>query len=182
MDKDYQKILDEINAAAARVLAADAEEARKEQDARNRYDQALANKQTALDAGDQEQYKTAGMAAEEARLDLEFFGKLKEMKRTPGASSEDDKRIHGVLRMKAQLLKDDTLAQLRQIFTEMSDVCTAAQARMAEIDAAGSKWDSIVMRKQNADRIVRDEDRLTLAQFKSAAEGQLQRFKLMGGN
>lgn len=182
MEKEYQKIVDEINATAAKTLAVDANEARKEQDARTRYELAMARKQKALDAGDREQYKKAGMAAEEARLDVEFFDKLKELNRTPGASCEDDTRIHAALRTEAQLLNSDALAQLKQIFTEASDVCASALARMTEIDAAGKKWDSVVMKKQNIDKISRDEDRLTLAQVKSAAEAQLNRFKLIGGN
>ena len=73
----------------------------------------------------------------------------------------------------------DSLAQLKQIFTEAVDVCTSALDKMTEIDAAGKEWNSSVMRKQNAEPVTPLEYRLTLSQFKQAAIGQLEKYKYL---
>lgn len=181
MKNEFQTILDEINTAVQRENAKNAEEARKEQDARNRYELALMAKQTALNAGDREQYKAAGLTAEEARLDVEFFEKLKAMNRTSGATQEDSARIHAALRTEAQRLKIDALAQLRQIFTEAVTVANTTLAKLSEIETTAKKWDTIVMKRATSTEIVPAGERLTLSQFGSTANGQLQRFTLLKG-
>ena len=181
MKNEFQTILDEINTAVQRENVKNAEEARKEQDARNRYELALMAKQTALNAGDRDQYKAAGLTAEEARLDVEFFEKLKAMNRTPGATREDDARIRAALQTEAQRVKIDALAQLRQIFTEAATVANTTLAKLSEIETIAKKWDSTVMKKSNSTEIVPVTERLTLSQFGSAANGQLQRFTLLKG-
>ena len=179
MKNEYQTILEEINTTVQRETAKDAEVSMKAQEARNRYDAALAKKQRALDAGDREQYQAAGLEAEAARLDVEFFERLNAMKRTPGATREQDIRISAALRMEAQQTKADALAQLRQIFTEAVDVANATLAKLTEIETTAKKWESIVMKRPGSAQISSASDRLTLAQFGNAANGQLQRFKLL---
>ena len=177
MNSECIKVIEEINAAAQKLIAADAEDLRKEQEARSRYEATLAQKAAALDAGDREKYKAAGIASEEARLELEFIEQIKAKKKTPGASRVDDIRIHAVLKSEAQMIKVDALAQLQQIFTEAADVCNAALNDMNMIDAAGKRWDSVVM-KQPERPIVNMEDRLALSQFLSAVNAQINRVLL----
>lgn len=182
MKNEFQTILDEINTAVQRENVKNAEEARKEQDARNRYELALMAKQTALNAGNQEQYKAAGLTAEEARLDVEFFEKFKAMNRkTPGETREVDARIRAALQTEAQRVKIDALAQLRQIFTEAVTVANTTLAKLSEIETTAKKWDTVVMKKTSNTEIIPAGERLTLSQFGSVANGQLQRFTLLKG-
>lgn len=178
MSPNSVKVIEEINTVAQKRITADAEDLRKEQEARKRYEETQAQKEAALNAGDREKYKAAGMAAEEARIDLEFFEQTKAKNQTPGASHADDNRIRAALRSELQLIKVDTLAQLQQIFTEAADVCNAALKDMTTIDDAGKRWDSVVM-KQPERPIVNMEDRLALSQFLSAVNAQINRVLLL---
>ena len=178
MNSKCIKTIEEINAAAQKLIDTNTEDLRKEREARNRYEATLAQKAAALDAGDQEKYKAAGITSEEARLELEFFEQIKAKKQTPGASRTDDNRIHASLRTEAQLIKIDALAQLQQIFTEAADVCNTALNDMNMIDAAGKRWDSVVM-KQPVEAIVDMADRVALSQFLNAANAQINRVLLL---
>ena len=142
MNSKCIKTIEEINAAAQKLISANTEDTRKEQEARNRYEATQAQKAAALEAGDREKYKTAGIASEEARLELEFFEQIKAKKQTPGASRADDNRIHASLRTEAQLIKIDALAQLQQIFTEAADVCNTALNDMNMIDRKSTRLNS----------------------------------------
>ena len=172
------KTIEEINEAAQKLIEADSEDIRKRQEARNRYEATLAQKAAALDAGDREKYKAAGIASEEARLELEFIEQMKAKKQTPAASLIVNTVIHNKLRNEAQRIKVDALAQLQQIFTEAADVCSAALNDLSMIDAAGKRWDSVVM-KQPIEAIVDMADRVALSQFLNAANAQINRVLLL---
>ena len=179
MRNECMKIIEEINSSAEAAIQADAEANQKEQEAVKRFEAAMQEKNAALDAGDSARHKAAGMAAEDARLDLEFL-KGCQAKRTPNASHADDARIHAALRSEAQFVEMDALAQIRQIFTEAADVCSAALDTMTEIEKAGKRWDSVVMKKERNALDQLYADRMALSQFLNTANAQINRLALRG--
>lgn len=179
MRNECMKIIEEINTSAEAAILANAEENRKEQEAVKRFETAMEEKKAALDAGDSARHKAASMAAEDARLDLEFL-KGYQAKRSPNASHADDARIHAALRSEARFIEMDSLAQIKQIFTEMVDVCMAALDTMTEIEKAGKRWDSVVMKKEHNSLDQMFADRLPLSQLLNTANAQINRLKLKG--
>lgn len=181
MKNEYQRVKEEISAAVQRVHEAEALQSQQENDCRKRYEEAQNAMSAALAAGDREGYKTAGLAAEAARLDLEFFKKSKALNQTPTASLDDDRRIRAVLSTEANLIRIDYLNQLKDLFTQAATLCEDTKKKLDEIDMISDSWNKTVMKKANAGRCYPDEVRMAIGQFANAINGQLQKFTFMKG-
>ena len=170
-----EQIRQEITATVDKVRAADKEKQQHEQDTQNRLTAAREKMSVALDAGDLESYKAAGMEAEQIRLELEFLEKTKERSRRPNAATVDDNRVRGSLAAEAARIRTDTFAQLRTIFGEAADMAAEGLEKLSELDKLLSEWDLIVMNSQTARKVSADTDRLLLAQIQNVAKAQIKR-------
>lgn len=181
MKNEFQRVKEEVAVAVQRVHDADALQAQQEDDCRKRYEEAQNAMSAALAAGDREGYRTAGMTAEAARLDLEFFEKSKERDQLPEASEDDDRRIRAALMAEAELIRIEQLKQLKDLLTKAAAVCEDAKKQLDGIDAVSNSWGMIVMRNPNPGKCYPDTIRITLGQFANAINGQLHRFTYMKG-
>ena len=175
---NYEKLKKEVSEAVQRELAKDAKLAQEEADTRKRYDEAQAEMNQALEAGDKDRYRAAGLAAEAARLDLEFIQKTKDTSRKPGATAEDDRRIRAGIMNEAQQIRIDTFDRLKTLFSDILSVCDEAQKRMTELDSFSSVWDFRVMKKTEKLNAV-FSTRMAVAQFYQTINGQLQKFNYL---
>jgi hypothetical protein len=180
MKTEFQRVKEEVAAAVQRVHDADALQAQQEDDCRRRYEEAQNAMSAALAAGDREGYRTAGMTAEAARLDLEFFEKSK-VDQLPEASEEDDHRIRAALMAEAEHIRIDQLTQLKDLLTKAAAICEDTKKQLDGIDAVSNRWGMIVMKNPNPRKCYSNDIRMALGQFANAINGQLQRFTYMKG-
>lgn len=178
MKKNYEEIRQEISAAVDHERDAVNRMNQMEDDARRRYQEAMKVKDQAYDTGDMELYKSAGMTAEEARLELEYLEK-RNSKPEPAATQDDDHRIRAALIAEDQLLRMETLKQLREIFNEAVELCEQSKARQMEIDKAFAAWTTIVMKNDAGECLTSMETKLAIAQFANTFQGQLSRLDHM---
>ena len=83
---EFEQIKEEVSAAVQREQAAAAQDAQQEADCRRRYAAAQQEQNAALESGNMEQYRNAGMAVDAARLELEFCEKRRKSGTKPAAS------------------------------------------------------------------------------------------------
>lgn len=178
MKNNYEEIRQEISAAVDHERDAVNRMNQMEDNARRRYQEAMKIKDQAYDAGDMDLYKSAGMTAEEARLELEYLEK-RNGKPEPAATQDDDHRIRAALIAEDQLLRMETLKQLREIFNEAVELCEQSKARQMEIDKAFAAWTTIVMKNDAGERLTSMETKLAIAQFANIFQGQLSRLDHM---
>lgn len=175
-----EQIRQEITGAVGCERAVELKAQQREQETRNRLQSARDRMAAALEAGNLEDYKAAGMDAENLRLEVEFIEESKKRGRKPGASTDDDKRIRAGLVAEGARIRADALAQLRQIFTEAADVAGSALQQFAALDALLSSWDLTVMKRDSARKVGADNDRLVLGQLANVAKAQINRFNQLG--
>ena len=181
MKSTLEQIRQEITTKASQEQAAEQNAKKHEQETRHKLEDALARKAAALDAGDLEAYKAAGMEAESMRLEVEFIEQSNEKGRKPAASTEDDKRIRTALIAEGIRIRNDTLVKLKQAFTATVNVSAEALRQLSDLDKLYSDWESSVMHNKSGYRICSDSDRLMLSQFEKSINAQLERFKIIQG-
>ena len=181
MKTELEQIQEEITAKIAAVRAEETQAAQREQETRRAYDAARERMAAALDSGNLEEYKAAGIAAEEKRLELEFIEKSRDRSRAAAASAADETRIRLALVAESGRIRADTLAQLISIFDEAASVAADALKRFAAMDEMFSNWERIVMRKQGVFVVAPDAARLSLQQLANLSKAQIEKIKIMEG-
>jgi hypothetical protein len=178
-----EQIRQEITSKANQERAAEQNAEKREEETRNKLEEAQKRKAAALDTGDLEEYKAAGLESESLRLELEFIERSRGKGRKPAADTETDKRIVGALRAEGAQVRADALAQLRQIFTEAQDVSKEAAIKLAALDALLSVWDGSVMHRQKEEtrKVSAGEDGLIFASITASAKAQIERFRYIRG-
>lgn len=177
MKSEFERIRDEIITTAAKVRAADEQAAQHEQEIRREYDKANERKTAALDSGDMDAYRAAGMEAEARRLDLEFIEGVKRKGQKPAATVEDNSRILAALRAEYARIRSEGLARLKERFSATAADCDEILQQFAALDRLAETWGSIVMRQEKPGRVVQDETRLFITQMENTEKGQVERFK-----
>ena len=177
MKSDYERIREEITTTAARVRAADEQAAQHEQAIRRDYDAALEKKSAALDAGDMDAFRAAGLEAEARRLDLEFIEGTKKKGPKPAATAEDDKRIMAALRAEAGRIRAEGLDKLKTMFTATRDECSEILRQLVAVDKLAETWGLVVMRQEEGKRVSDDGARWTIAQMENGEKAQLEKYR-----
>ena len=178
MKNNFEEIKQKITETVEKERENAARMIQMEADARRRYQEAMKIKDQAYDSGDMDLYKSAGMTAEEARLELEYLEK-RNSKPEPAATQDDDREIRAALIAEDQLIRMETLSQLREIFKEAVDVCEQAKARQIAIDNAFTSWTTTVMKNTAGERLTLVETKLAIAQFENAVQGQQLRMNYL---
>ena len=181
MKTELEKIQEEITQKVSAVRAEETQAAQREQETRRAYDAARERMAAALDSGNLEEYKAAGVAAEEKRLELEFIEKSRDRSRAAAASVEDENRIRHSLVAESGRIRADALAQLMSIYKEAADVAANALQQFVALDGQFSTWERVVMRKQGVFTVAPDAARLTLLQMANMAKAQIDKIKIMEG-
>lgn len=177
MKSEFERIRDEITTTAAKVRAADEQAAQHEQEIRREYDAAKERKAAALDSGDMDAYRAAGMEAEARRLDLEFIEGVKRKGPKPAATVEDDSRVMNVLRKEHARIYGEITERLKKYFTEMSNDCAGVLKQFAELETLAGTWGRVVMRKANPEKAGASEANILISGFEGQAKAQIERFK-----
>lgn len=180
MKSDFQRVKDEVSSIVKREREAEASAKQQEENCRHQYESAQQEMCAALDRGDKDQYKTAGMRAEEARLELEFYEKSRSAGRKPAATPDVDRRIVAVLTAETKQIKIDTLSKLKAIFSEAASVCNESQNHLNEINNLFVDWKKVVMKEDCGNTTPTRESAVTIASFFSTINAQLYRFTMMG--
>ena len=175
MKSEYQKITEEISAAVQRVKDDEAKKLRQEEECRKQYEAAKMEMNTALVVGDKEKYKAAGMKAEEARLELEFYEKIKTAEKKPAAYPDDNRRICDALNAESARIRSETLQKLGTLFSEAMSVCTEANTNLNKIKDLYAAWNTNVMKNNENINGNIAAALMSIAQFNSTFKGQLQR-------
>lgn len=181
MKSEIERIQQEITNTVARVRAADNVAAQHEQEIRRDYDAAIAKKAAALDAGNMEAYRAAGMEAEARRLDLEFIEESKKKGPKPAATAEDNTRIRNALRAEYTRIRAEGFARLKESFTKTAEDCAGILRQLSALDELYRTWGTVVMREKTPERIVADTDRMTFAQMENAERAQLGKYEYIKG-
>ena len=176
-----EQVRQEITSAADRERSQAQNVKKYEEETRAKFEQAQVRKAAALESGDLEAFKAAGLEAESLRLELEFIEQRKQKEPKPGADAETDKRIAGALRAEAARIRADAVAQLRQIFQEAQDVSAEAVQQLNGLNKLLSDWDSVVMHRQETHKIANDSDMLMFAQIGNGAKAEIYRFEHIRG-
>ena len=179
MKRDFEQIRDKITATAASVRVADGQAAQREQEIRDEYSAAKVRKAAALEAGNMDEYRAAGMEAEARRLDLEFIEGLKQKGPKPGATVEDDSRVMAALLTEHARIYGELLERVKKQLTEISDDCAGVLKQFAALDSLAETWGRVVMRKGNPDKAVSCNSRAVVTGLEGLANGQIERFKYM---
>lgn len=183
MKNTLEQIRQEITIKAEQERAAEMNAEKHEEETRLKLEKAQEQKTAALDAENLEAFKAAGQEAESLRLELEFIEQSRAKVRKAAADAETDKRIVGALRSEGAQILADSIAQLRQIFTEAQDVSKEAAAKLAALDALLSVWDGSVMHRKKGEvrKVSAENDMLIFAQIGAMAKGQIERFQYIRG-
>lgn len=177
MKSEIERIREEIKNTVARVRAEDEQAAQREQEVRHEYDAALERKTAAMDAGDMEAFRAAGMEAEARRLDLEFIEGMKRKKPKPGATVEDDTRIRNALRKELARIRSEGLERLKKRYTETAEDIADIQRQLNALEELSQSWGSVVMRESAPGHVLLDNDRLLFSQMATQERLQLERYK-----
>lgn len=126
-----------------------------------------------------EQYRKAGLAAESARLELEFCEKRKQKNKKPAATQDDDRKVQRALRTEEIRIKADTIDRIKELFAEIVTVCTDARNKFNEIDSVFDCWMSIVMKDNSADKSITQGSKISIGSIENNARGTIARLNLM---
>ena len=182
MKSNFQSVKEEVSSIVMREREAEASTKQQEANCRQQYESAQQQMSAALASGDKDQYKAAGLIAEEARLELEFYEKSRAAGRKPAATPDDDIRIDSALNAEVRQIRTDTLNKLKAMFTDAASVCREAQNQLNEINDIYTNWKRIVMKTNNTSNLPTTDAGLAIASFLNVINGQLQRFSNMGGS
>ncbi len=177
MKSEFERIQQEITNTVARVRAADEQAAQHEQEIQREYNAAKERKTAALDAGDMDAYRAAGMEADARRLDLEFVEGVKRKGPKPAATAEDDKRIMAALRAEAGRIRAEGLDKLKTMFTATRDECSEILRQLVAVDKLAETWGLVVMRQEEGKRVSDEGARLTIAQMENGEKAQLEKYR-----
>ena len=181
MKNDFEQVKAEITGTVASVRDADAHAAQHEQEIRREYEAEQAKMNAALESGNLEQYKVAGMAAQEKKLELEFIERSRERGRKPAAGTDDDNRIRAAISAEYRRVYVDAMAQLRKIFDEAASVADEALRSFDLLDSLYSTWENVVMRQEGKQTVVSSDSRLSLQQLEHNAKAQIVKIQYMEG-
>lgn len=179
MKSDFERIREEITTTVARVRAADEQAAQHEQEIRRDYDAALERKTAALDAGNMDAFRAAGMEADARRLDLEFIEGTRQKNAKPAATVDDDTRIRAAVRAECERIRAEGLAKLKTMFTAAAGECSEILRQLTAIDNLYASWGRVVMRQEKPERITGDNVRLMFAQMENGEKAQLAKFNFI---
>lgn len=180
MKSDYNKLVEELQAAIAQEQENMKLYAEQMDKRRKRYEDAMKRKDAALSADDKEAYKKAGLEAEEARLELEYYEKKNESK--PAATQEDAKRIRAELTREAQMNRSAALSRIKVAMTEAAAACSETQSKRMEINRLFGDWNRIVLKKNGADDIYSSEMNMAIASLANMIDGIIGRINMIQGN
>jgi hypothetical protein len=167
----------ELDDESTKATETDEQAAQHEQAIRRDYDTAKERKAAALDSGNMDEYRAAGMEAEARRLDLEFIEGVKRKGPKPAATVEDDSRVMNVLRKEHARIYGEITERLKKYFTEVSNDCAGVLKQFAELETLAGTWGRVVMRKENPEKAGASEANILIAGFEGWAKAQLERFK-----
>ena len=180
MKSEYQRVKDEIVLALQRDSAAATANEKEQAAVRQKLEAAKREMETALAAGDREKYTAAGMIAEKARLDLEFFEKMKAANAAkPGATAERDTQIRAALLNEEWRVRREFLDTLKPTLIQALNACNAAQNSMIELEESRKSWDKVM--KNNSNPFTLGETWQAIGQFHNAIQGQLDRLTIVTG-
>lgn len=174
---EFEQIKEEVSAAVQREQAAAAQDDQQEADCRRRYSAAQQEQNAALESGNMEQYRNAGLAAEAARLELEFCEKRKKAIKKPAASQEDDRRINRALNAEEARVKSEALDRLKELFTEVISICTNAGNQFNGIDSLYASWKIIVMKDGSPMHTMTDGSKFIINSIVNRVNGILTNIK-----
>lgn len=178
-EKDnFQQIKEAAAAAIQREYAALEELDKKIQSAQTRQKEAKNRMSTALAAGDVEQYKAAGIEAEETRLEVEFYEKLKADKQKPAATEAENRKVYDGITRETTHIRTEILERMETIFLEAVSACEESKKRMSNLDQILNAWNSTVM-KTVGNTTPTAATSLALEQFINMINGQLYRINIM---
>ena len=143
-------------------------------------EQQAAAQNAALESGNMEQYRNAGLAAKAAQLELEFCEKRKKAIKKPAASQEDDRRINRALNAEVTRVKAEALDRLKELFTDVISICTNAGNQLNGIDSVYASWKIIVMKDDSTIQTMTDESKLTLGSIENRVSGILNQINMKG--
>lgn len=176
---DIVKIKEEAAEAIRREISAEVIKNQQIEECRNKYDEAKEEMRTALSAGNIDLYKTAGMKAEEARLELEFFEKSLASERKPAASKDDDLRFCIAIKNEVNVIRLELINQLEELFLKALKICTDAHNRVRAIGDLTNSWDKYVMKVNGRDYTTNAF--ISIGSLSNEVNGQIQRLKNMKG-
>jgi len=180
MKSEYQRAKDEIVQALQRDSAAATANEKEQAAVRQKLEAAKREMETALAAGDREKYTAAGMIAEKARLDLEFFEKVKAANAAkPGATAERDTQIRAALLNEEWRVRREFLDRMKSSLTDAVKACRDAQNSIIELEESRKSWDKVM--KNNSNPFTQRETWIAIGQFHNAIQGQLDRLKIVTG-
>lgn len=148
---EFDQTKEKILAAIQRVHAAEAEDAQQEADCRRRYEAAKQEQKAALESGNIDQYRDAGLAAEAARLEIEFCEKRKKTERKPAANKDDDRTISSALSAEENKMKTEAINRIKPLLIEAASICGEAENRFKEINSLYASWKKMIMMEKDAD-------------------------------
>lgn len=175
---DFEQIQADILSSCRIEAAKDENTAQQEQDIRNKYEKALARQAAALEAGKMEEYRAAGLEAEERRLELEFIDKTKHQREQPAATAEENSRIYAGLIAESARIRAEGLDKLKKLFSDIDSTCSELLRQLSVLDELHNKWRSVVMHNRKPESIT-DINRLMFAQFESVAKAQLAKYEFL---
>ncbi len=174
----YQLLKEEIAAAIQREYAALEELDKKIQSAQNRQKEAKNRMSTALAAGNVEQYKAAGIEAEETRLEVEFYERRKADKQKPAATEAENRKVYDGITSETAHIRTEILNRLETIFLEAVSACKESKKELINMDQILNSWNSTVM-KTTGNTTPTATTSLALEQFINMINGQLYRINIM---
>lgn len=173
---DYELAKEEIIAAVQREQAAEAQENQQEANCRERIAAAHQEQKAALESGNMEQYRDAGLAAESARLELEFCEKRKRAGRKPAANQDDDHKICSALNAEEIRIKTESLSRVKDLCIELKTICDDALIGFNEINKLYSSWKNIIMKDNDIyTRTKTEQSRIGIGMIKDNIEAILYR-------
>lgn len=174
---DFEQIQADIINSCRIAEEAEGKAAQQEQEIRGKYEKALARKAAALDSGNMDEYREAGMEAEARRLEVEFIDKTKHKRMEPAATAEEDSRIRAGLQAEVRRIRAEGLSRVREMQREMTTECENIRKQLAAVENLYKQWQSVVMHKQKQaqEQIVPDHVQICFAQIENAARAELTR-------
>lgn len=144
--------------------------------------QAEAAKLAALEAKDEEAYKTACRAIADADAGIEFSTIcLRDIQHKKFASDEENTDVRRNLNRNLQDIYLGAISEIEKAFISIRETAEAAIEKMETIDDMAQAWNESVMRASSGKGFCTDK-RLTMAQYVSLAKARLTSIPLQKGS